>query len=240
MTILHNTVPDIGSDDKINDKKIASAGKFITLEGSEGVGKTTSLKFIQSFIESAGHKVLVTREPGGTPLAEDLRATLLTNRVEKVEPDTELLLMFAARCQHVNQVIKPALASGTWVVCDRFVDASYAYQGGGRGLGFERIKQLEDWSLNGFGPDMTILLDMSVEDGMTRTRSRGAPDRFETEKMAFYEKIRKAYLQRARQDSERIHIVDASPDIETVQRSLKQLLQQTLRENFRETAHESC
>jgi len=203
-----------------------SQAKFITLEGSEGVGKTTSLNFIKDFIEAKGHKVLVTREPGGTPLAEDLRATLLSNRVEKIEPDTELLLMFAARCQHVNQVIKPALESGSWVLSDRFIDASYAYQGGGRGIDFNRIKQLEEWSLAGFKPDMTILLDMSVEEGMARTRLRGKPDRFETEKMDFYQKIRDAYLERARQDSDRIHTLDAAPAIDEVQRSLRVLLQE--------------
>ncbi len=201
-------------------------GKFITLEGSEGVGKTTSLNFIKDFIEEKGHKVVVTREPGGTPLAEDLRALLLSNRVEKIEADTELLLMFAARCQHVNQVIKPALESGVWVLSDRFVDASYAYQGGGRGIPFARIKQLEEWSLAGFKPDLTILLDMSVEEGMARTRLRGSPDRFETEKMSFYQKIRTAYLERANQDSNRICIVDAAPSIEQVQRSLRSLLQE--------------
>lgn len=200
-------------------------GKFVTLEGSEGVGKTTSLNFVKDFLESRGHTVVVTREPGGTPLAEDLRATLLANRVEKIEPDTELLLMFAARCQHVNQVIKPALASGSWVLSDRFVDASYAYQGGGRGIAFERIKQIEDWSLDGFKPDLTILLDMPVEDGMERTRLRGAPDRFESEKMEFYQKIREAYLQRAKQDPERIHVIDAAPEIEQVQLSIRSLLQ---------------
>jgi len=202
-------------------------GKFISLEGSEGVGKTTSLNFIKSFIESKGHKVLVTREPGGTPLAEDLRALLLSNRQEAVEPDTELLLMFAARCQHVNQVIKPALANGDWVLCDRFVDASFAYQGGGRGIDFDRIAQLEQWSLGDFSPDLTILLDMSVEAGMERTRLRGAPDRFETEKLEFYERIRAAYLKRAKQFTQRIHIIDAAPEVETVQRSLKALLQET-------------
>jgi len=199
-------------------------GKFITLEGSEGVGKTTSLKFVKSCIENAGHKVLVTREPGGTPLAEDLRAILLANRDETVEPDTELLLMFAARCQHVNQVIKPALDAGTWVLSDRFVDASYAYQGGGRGIDFERIKHIEDWCLSNFNPDLTVLLDMSVEEGMARTRQRGAPDRFETEKMDFYESIRQAYLKRAEQEPSRIKVIDASPSIEEVQSGLNQLL----------------
>ncbi|MET1255566.1 dTMP kinase [Aliikangiella sp. GXAS 311] len=200
-------------------------GKFISLEGSEGVGKTTSLNFIRDLIESKGHKVLVTREPGGTPLAEDLRATLLANRKEIIEPDAELLMMFAARSQHVKQAIMPALESGTWVLSDRFIDASYAYQGGGRGIPFERIAELENWTLDGFKPDLTILLDMSVEEGMTRTRQRGKPDRFETEKMAFYEEVRNAYLLRARRDPERIHLIDASPDIETVQRSLQSLLQ---------------
>lgn len=203
----------------------AQKGKFISLEGSEGVGKTTSLNFVKDFIEEKGHKVVVTREPGGTPLAEDLRALLLSNRVEKIEADTELLLMFAARCQHVNQVIKPALESGAWVLSDRFVDASYAYQGGGRGIPFSRIKQLEDWSLAGFKPDFTILLDMPVEEGMARTRLRGAPDRFESEKMSFYQKIRAAYLDRANQDPRRIFIIDAAPAIEQVQGSLRSLLQ---------------
>ena len=201
-------------------------GKFITLEGSEGVGKTTSLNFVKSLIESKGHRVLVTREPGGTPLAEDLRATLLSNREEKIEPDTELLLMFAARCQHVNQVIKPALEAGDWVISDRFVDASYAYQGGGRGIAFERIREVEKWALGEFEPDLTILLDMSVADGMERTRQRGAPDRFETEKLDFFEKIRQAYLQRANSAPSRIKIIDAAPTVDIVQSQLRALLQE--------------
>jgi dTMP kinase len=205
-----------------------SKGMFISLEGSEGVGKTTSLKFVQNYIESLGHKVLLTREPGGTPMAEELRNILLSEREEKVETDTELLLMFAARCQHVNQIIKPALEQGTWVICDRFVDASYAYQGGGRNIGFSRIQQLEDWCLGGFKPDLTLLLDMSVEEGIARTKKRGKADRFEIEKMAFYEKIRAAYLQRAEQDPQRINVIDAAPDISQVQASLKTVLEQAL------------
>jgi len=201
-----------------------SKGMFISLEGSEGVGKTTSLKFINEFIESLGHKVLLTREPGGTPLAEELRNILLSDREEEVQSDTELLLMFAARCQHVNQVIKPALERGTWVICDRFVDASYAYQGGGRELGFKRIEQLEDWCLKGFKPDLTLLLDMSVEEGIARTKKRGKADRFETEKMAFYKRIRQAYLQRAEQDPKRMFVIDAAPEIPIVQASLKAVL----------------
>ncbi len=204
-----------------------SKGMFISLEGSEGVGKTTSLKFVQNYIESLGHKVLLTREPGGTPMAEELRNILLSEREEKVEADTELLLMFAARCQHVNQVIKPALEQGTSVICDRFVDASYAYQGGGRGLDFSRIQQLEEWCLDGFKPDLTLLLDMSVEEGIARTKKRGKADRFETEKMAFYEKIRAAYLLRAEQNPQRMAVIDAAPDISQVQTSLKSVLEQT-------------
>ncbi len=203
-------------------------GQFITLEGSEGVGKSTSLNFVKSLIEENGYSTLVTREPGGTPLAEDLRATLLENREEKIEPDTELLLMFAARCQHVNQVIKPALKAGTWVICDRFVDATYAYQGGGREIPFERIKQIEQWSLQHFKPDLTILLDMPVADGMERALKRGSPDRFETEKMQFFEKIRAAYKQRAQADSNRIKVVDAAPEISLVQKQLRALIQSFL------------
>lgn len=202
-------------------------GMFITLEGSEGVGKTTNLKFIQQYIESLGHQVLITREPGGTPMAEELRDILLTEREEKVEANTELLLMFACRCQHVSQVIKPALDAGTWVICDRFVDASFAYQGGGRELGFSRIEQLEKWCLADFTPDLTLLLDMSVEEGIARTKKRGKADRFETEKMAFYQRIRAAYLKRAEQDPERISVVDATPEIATVQNSLKAILQKS-------------
>lgn len=202
-----------------------SKGMFITLEGSEGVGKTTSLNFVNDYIESLGHKVLLTREPGGTPMAEELRNILLSDREEKVESDTELLLMFAARCQHVNQVIKPALEKGIWVICDRFVDASYAYQGGGRELGFKRIQLLEDWCLNGFKPDLTLLLDMSVEEGIARTKKRGKADRFETEKMAFYQKIRDAYLKRAAQEPQRMYVIDAAPAISEVQGSLEAALQ---------------
>lgn len=202
-----------------------SKGMFISLEGSEGVGKTTSLNFINQYVESLGHQVLLTREPGGTPMAEELRNILLSEREEKIESDTELLLMFAARCQHVNQVIKPALESGFWVICDRFVDASYAYQGGGRELGFERIQQLEDWCLGGFKPDLTLLLDMSVEEGIARTKKRGKADRFETEKMAFYQKIRDAYLKRADQDPQRMVVIDAAPAVSEVQASLKAVLQ---------------
>lgn len=199
---------------------------FISLEGSEGVGKSTSLNFIEQHIESLGHSVVVTREPGGTPLAEEIRELLLSKRQESVEINTELLLMFAARSQHVEQVIKPALSKGKWVICDRFVDASYAYQGGGRGINLDKIKALDEWCLQGFAPDLTILLDMSVEQGIERTKLRGEADRFEVEKMAFFENIRKAYLTRAEIEPDRISVIDASPSIEEVQKNLKTLLEE--------------
>ncbi len=202
--------------------------RFISLEGSEGVGKTTSLKFVQSFVESLGHAVLVTREPGGTPMAEEIRNILLKEREETVHMDTELLLMFASRTQHVQQVIKPALNEGKWVICDRFVDASYAYQGGGRGIEFSHIQELERWCLGSFKPDLTLLLDMSSTEGIARTKKRGKADRFEVEKMAFYQRIRAAYLERATNEPERIHIIDASPTVELVQEEIRSVLLKTL------------
>ncbi|MGB0495560.1 MAG: dTMP kinase [Kangiellaceae bacterium] len=197
---------------------------FISLEGSEGVGKTTSLNYIKNIIESLGHQVMVTREPGGTPLAEEIRNLLLNKREEEVDANTELLLMFASRVQHIERVIKPALAKGIWVISDRFVDASYAYQGGGRGLGFDRIESLEKWSMGDFLPDLTLLLDMSVEEGMARTRLRGDSDRFEDEKITFFKTIRKAYLERAQRSQGRIKIIDASPSQQVVQDSIKKEL----------------
>jgi len=199
-------------------------GVFITLEGSEGVGKTSSLKFVEQQITALGHDVITTREPGGTDLAEQIRGLLLAERQEPVESKTELLLMFAARYQHVTQVIKPALKRGHWVICDRFVDASYAYQGGGRGIQVAQIEQLEQWCLDDFKPDLTLLLDMSVEEGLDRTKKRGKADRFETEKLAFYESIRSAYLNRAKKDPKRMKIIDAAPSMEQVQKSIQEKL----------------
>lgn len=196
-------------------------GLFISLEGSEGVGKSTSLKFIKSFIESKGIEVVVTREPGGTPFAEEIRHILLEERDEKVEAETELLLMYAARIQNVNSVIKPALNAGKWVISDRFSDASFAYQGGGRKLGFERIAKLHDWALGEFKPDRTFLFDMPVELGIERTKKRGKADRFEVEKMNFFNDIRAAYLKKASQEPNRISVIDAAPLPEIVQASLE-------------------
>ncbi|MDH5434779.1 MAG: dTMP kinase [Gammaproteobacteria bacterium] len=203
----------------------SSKGKFITLEGTEGVGKSTCMSFVKEYLESKGIQTWLTREPGGTPLAEDLRKLLLTNREETVENKTELLMMFAARCQHVNQVIKPALDAGKWVICDRYVDASYAYQGGGRGISFEEIRTIEQWCFGDFKTDLTILLDMPVEIAMKRARKRSSPDRIESEKIDFFERIRTAYMQRANDEPDRIYVVDAEPSIGIVQKNIKSILE---------------
>ena len=166
-----------------------SSGRFITLEGTEGVGKSTNLRFIESVLQQ--HRIVyqLTREPGGTPLAEQVRELLLANRDEVVADDAELLLVFAARAQHLEQVIRPALAAGHWVLCDRFTDATYAYQGGGRGLSKKLIGQLESIVQRGLQPDLTILLDLPVEIGLARASQRAALDRFENEQVTFFQQV---------------------------------------------------
>ncbi|MBS1213164.1 MAG: thymidylate kinase [Proteobacteria bacterium] len=197
-------------------------GKFITLEGGEGTGKSTNLAFVKDCLEAIGQRVVVTREPGGTAMGEQVRSILLGNGT--VAPAAELLLVFAARAQHVEQVIKPALAAGDWVVCDRFTDASYAYQGGGRGIDREVIAALEAFVQLGLQPDLTLLFDAPVEVGMTRARRRGAADRFETEDSAFFERIRAAYLEQFRRFPQRIRLVDASRPLEEVQAQIETLI----------------
>lgn len=192
-------------------------GYFITVEGTEGVGKTTNLNFIQQCLERQGISVIRTREPGGTPLAEDIRELLLTPRDEPVAELTELLLMFAARAQHLQQVIRPALDAGQWVLCDRFTDATYAYQGGGRGMDTTQIATLEQVVQAELRPDLTLLLDLPVEIGLARARARSTPDRFEAEKVNFFQAVRQHYLQRATQEPERFAVIDAEPDLEHVQ-----------------------
>jgi len=201
-----------------------SKGCFITVEGIEGVGKTTSLEFIQQYLETQGVEVIRTREPGGTPLAEDIRELLLRPRKESVAELTELLLMFAARAQHIEQCIRPALERGTWVLCDRFTDATYAYQGGGRGLDQSRIAQLESLVQGALRPDLTILLDLPAKEGMARARARSAPDRFESEAEAFFERVRHCYLQRAAAEPRRFAVIDAAPPLEQVQADIRQAL----------------
>ena len=192
-------------------------GRLITLEGVEGVGKSTQLNAVSERLRARGLRVVETREPGGTQEADEVRAVLLKVRSGGFDPMAELLLMFAARAMHVDKVIRPALAAGSWVVCDRFTDASYAYQGGGRGISAMRIASLERMVLKGLKPDLTLLLDVDPAVGMARARGRGELDRFEKEKDDFFKKVRKTYLARARQEPRRIKVVDAGRDVAAVQ-----------------------
>ena len=199
-------------------------GKFITVEGIEGVGKSTNVSHLTKAIEARGHAVISTREPGGTPMAERIREMLIEHGDEPMSDVAELLLMFASRSLHVNNVIVPALASGTWVVCDRFVDASRAYQGGGRGLPMEDFDQIARLVLGDLKPDVTILLDAPVEIGMSRADKRGARDRFETERAAFFERVRECYLGLAASEPERFVVVDATADIDTVRSNIESIV----------------
>lgn len=206
-----------------------SSGRFITLEGTEGVGKSTNLRFIESVLQQHQINYQLTREPGGTPLAEQVRELLLANRDEQVADDAELLLVFAARAQHLDQVIRPALATGDWILCDRFTDATFAYQGGGRGLSKELIGQLELMVQRGLQPDLTILLDLPVEIGLARASERGELDRFENERMSFFVKVREAYLERAAADPQRFAVIDASGTLEQVQQQIAEVLHHYLK-----------
>jgi dTMP kinase len=200
-------------------------GCFITLEGGEGVGKSSNLALIRNYLETAGKTVLVTREPGGTPLGEQIRDILLDHRQNGMCSDTELLLMFAARAEHLSQVIRPALAAGKWVLCDRFTDATYAYQGGGRGISAERIAILESWVQSELRPDLTILLDAPIEIGMARAGLRkGSADRFEREQTEFFKRVRDNYLEQAHRFPERYRVVDAGQPLENVQEQLQRTL----------------
>ena len=189
-------------------------GKFITLEGVDGAGKSTHLDFIAEWLRARGQEVVVTREPGGTPLGETLRDLLLNL---DMDADTELLLMFAARQAHLSQLILPSLARGAWVLSDRFTDASYAYQCGGRGLVDARVAALEAWVQQGFQPDLTLVFDVSAEIAAARRGAARTADRFEREADAFFERVRAAYLMRAAAEPGRIRVVDASPAIRAVQ-----------------------
>ncbi len=196
------------------------SGYFITLEGIEGVGKTTNLNYVRAKLEERGIEVVVTREPGGTPLGEQIRELLLTPREESIADMAELLLVFAARAQHLNSVITPALARGAWVLCDRFTDATFAYQGGGRQLDAAPVALLEQLVQGNCRPNLTLLLDLPVETGLARARARGKPDRIEGEQQAFFERVRAAYLEKARQEPDRITVIDAAPALEEVQKSI--------------------
>lgn len=199
---------------------MSQSAKFITLEGSEGVGKTTNLEHIKTLLEQSDIEFVVTREPGGTALGEQLRELLLGHKHDGMADETELLMMFAARAEHLDKVIKPALDANKWVLCDRFTDATFAYQGGGRGIDFTRIKILEDFVQGDCRPDLTLLLDASIEIGRERANKRSAPDRFEKEQTNFFNKVRAAYLQRAKDEPNRIKVIDASLDLDAVKQQI--------------------
>ncbi len=200
-----------------------SRGRFITLEGMDGAGKTTHLEWLRQLLSVRALPLIVTREPGGTALGEALRKLLLDSH-EPRQPDTEALLMFAARREHIATVIAPALAAGKWVLCDRFTDATYAYQAGGSGMAWERVAALESWVQGELQPDLTLYFDLEPELGRARTRQARVPDRFEREQLEFYERVRAAYLRRAREHPERIRIIDAARTIPEIQLELEKTL----------------
>jgi dTMP kinase len=203
----------------------AQRGSFITIEGGEGVGKSTNVAFVAGLLRAAGHEPVLTREPGGTALAEAIRALLLEPREEPIAGMAELLLVFAARAQHLAEVIEPALAAGRWVLCDRFTDATYAYQGAGRGLGIDAIAALERLVQGERRPDLTLLLDAPVAIGRERAHARGALDRFEQEQQIFFERVRQGYLRRAALEPARFRVVDAARPLAAVQEQLRAVLQ---------------
>jgi dTMP kinase len=203
---------------------MSARGQFITFEGTEGVGKSTQLGNAATALRDFGIDVVVTREPGGTPMAEAIRELLLAPREEPVNDITELLLMFAARAQHLHSRILPELAAGRWVLCDRFTDATFAYQGGGRGVPAETIATLETLVQGDVRPDSIVLLDAPVETGMARARHRGELDRFEQEAVAFFERIRQTYLDRAAAAPDRYHVVNAARPLDEVSEDVSQLL----------------
>jgi len=200
-------------------------GKFITIDGVEGAGKSTQIDFICNYLAKKNINVILTREPGGTELGEKIRALLLSTDTQSMSSDTELLLMFAARNEHIKTKIMPALDKGDWVLSDRFTDASYAYQGAGRGLSIERIAQLEKWVLQDFTPDLTLLLDVPVALGMSRVKFRGHKDRIELETNDFFNRVRDGYIERFKQFPKRIKLIDASTTPEQTTEQIKTILQ---------------
>ena len=203
-------------------------GLFITLEGGEGAGKSTNASFMADYLRAQGKQVLLTREPGGTPVAEAIRSVLLDTSLPAMTMETELLLMFAARHEHLQQKILPALAQGTWVICDRFTDSSYAYQGYARGVDLPRIAQLEQWTQGDIRPDYVFVFDLPVEMGMARAKARSVADRFEQEQLVFFEKVRQGFLTRAAQFPERYPIIQAQQPLAQVQAQLQAQLAQIL------------
>lgn len=202
-------------------------GKFITLEGIDGAGKSTHLPWLEELIKNTGKTTVVTHEPGGTPLGEKLRELLLNSSLE-MHPETEAMLMFAARREHLDKLILPSLAKGEWVISDRFTDASFAYQGGGRGLSEAKLDKLESWVLGTFQPDLTFYFDVTSKLGRKRLKNREGSietvDRFEKEKNEFFDRVRESYLQRANKFSQRIRIIDSSQSLEEIRASIKNII----------------
>ena len=203
-------------------------GLFITLEGGEGAGKSTNLAFAQKWLQHTGREVLVTREPGGTELGERIREILLHSRELHMSPESEMLLMFASRAEHIAKVIRPALAAGKVVLCDRFTDATYAYQGAGRGIPSERIAAIENWVQGNLRPHLTLLFDVPVEAGRQRAGQRSVPDRFEQENNGFFVRVRAAYLARAAQEPKRMRIIDASQGLDKVEQQIAAVLHEVV------------
>ena len=203
-------------------------GKFITVEGGEGVGKSTNIELVCELVRRNGHTVLQTREPGGTPMAERIRSMLLEHGDEALPDDAELLLFFAARSLHINNVIRPALETGTWVVCDRFTDTTRAYQGGGRGLDRARIETLAEWVHGDLQPDLTVLLDAPPDVGMGRAEKRGDADRLETERAEFHGRVREAYLRQAAAEPRRFAVIDAGQPLSRVRADIEQVMRRIL------------
>ena len=197
---------------------------FITLEGIEGAGKSTAARFLAEYLRKANIDFILTREPGGTEIAEKIRRIILDHYQETMHPDTEMLLYFAGRAQHLNQVIIPALKRGQWVICDRFTDATYAYQGGGRGLSQEKISILEQWVQGDLRPDHTLLFDVAVTTGLSRIKKNRYLDRIEKEEEFFFEKVRNCYLERASKESNRFHILDANKNPQEVSQQVENIL----------------
>ncbi len=201
---------------------------FITLEGGEGAGKSTNLEFVRQWLRRDGHDVVVTREPGGTELGERVRDILLHGRELSISAESEMLLMFAARAEHIARVIRPALDAGKIVLCDRFTDATYAYQGGGRGIPAARIATIESWVQGDLRPDLTLLFDVPVEDGRRRAGLRSEPDRFEQENNEFFARVHATYLARARSEPGRMRVIDASQSLEKVEKQIGTVLKEVM------------
>lgn len=205
-----------------------ASGWFITLEGVEGAGKTTSIPYITDVLERHGYATELTREPGGTEVGEAIRHVLLSTELPAMHHDTELMLMFAARAEHIQQKIIPKRQQGVTVICDRFTDASYAYQGAGRGISMDRIAQLEQWVQGDLRPDLTLVFDVDAETGLSRAKGRGPTDRIEQENIDFFNRIRECYLQFAKDNPQRYRVIDARQSIEQVQQQIDTVLTDVL------------